>query len=158
MIRNLIKIAWRNIWKNKLFSTINVISLAIGLSASFVIGLMVYYDFTFDKFHKDADLIYRITTVYSSPEGEDYNYGVSVPLIGEVKQNITGIQQSTAFFTAEPSRVMNLWLQDFSYRIQISWEILAFSVFLVVLNAILTISHQSIKGAIANPVHSLRSE
>ncbi|OBX27308.1 ABC-type antimicrobial peptide transport system permease subunit [Gelidibacter algens] len=107
MIRNFIKIAWRNIWKNKLFSTINVISLAIGLSASFVIGLMVYYDFTFDKFHKDADLIYRITTVYSSPEGEDYNYGVSVPLIGEVKQNITGIQQSTAFFTAEPSRVMN---------------------------------------------------
>lgn len=108
MIRNYIKIAWRNIWKNKLFSTINVISLAIGLSASFVIGLMVYYDFTFDKFHKDADLIYRITTVYNSPEGEDYNYGVSVPLIDEVKQNITGIQQSTAFFTSEPSRVMNV--------------------------------------------------
>ncbi len=107
MIRNYFKIAWRNLWKNKLFSIINVISLAIGLSASFVIGLMVYYDFTFDKFHKDGDLIYRITTVYSSPEGEAYNYGVSVPLIAEVKQDFTGIQQTTAFFTAEPSRVMN---------------------------------------------------
>ncbi len=107
MIRNYFKIAWRNIWKNKLFSFINIISLAIGLSASFVIGLMVYYDFTFDKFHKDGDLIYRITTVYTSPEEVDYNYGVSVPLIAEVKQNLTGIQQSTAFFTAEPSRIMN---------------------------------------------------
>ncbi|TXD83180.1 FtsX-like permease family protein [Subsaximicrobium wynnwilliamsii] len=107
MFRNYIKIAWRNISKNKGFSAINVISLAIGLSASFVIGLMVYYDFTFDKFHKDGDLIYRVTTVYNSPEGEDYNYGVSVPLIAEVKQKLTGIQQSTAFFTAEPSKVMN---------------------------------------------------
>lgn len=107
MIRNYFKIAWRNIWKNKLFSFINILSLAIGLSASFVIGLMVYYDFTFDKFHKDGDLIYRITTVYNSPEGESNNYGVAVPLIAEVKQNITGLQQSTAFFTAEPSRIMN---------------------------------------------------
>ena len=107
MFRNYFKIAWRNIWKNILFSAINVISLAIGLSASFVIGLMVYYDFTFDKFHKDGDLIYRITTVYASPEGEEYNYGVAVPLIAEVKQNLTGIQESTSFFTASPSRVMN---------------------------------------------------
>lgn len=108
MIRNYFKIAWRNISKNKLFSLINVISLAIGLSASFVIGLMVYYDFTFDKFHKDGELIYRVTTVYTSPEEVDYNYGVAVPLIGEVKQHLLGIQQSTAFFTAEPSRVMNV--------------------------------------------------
>ena len=107
MIRNYIKIALRNIWKNKLFSAINVISLAIGLSASFVIGLMVYYDFTFDKFHKDGDLIYRVTTIYTEPEGEDYNSGVSVPLIAELKENVTGIQVSTAFFTSEPSRVMN---------------------------------------------------
>lgn len=107
MIKNYFKIAWRNIWKNKLFSAINVISLAIGLSASFVIGLMVYYDFTFDKFHKDGDLIYRITTVYNSAEGENHNYGVSVPLIPAVKQNVTGIQESTAFFTASPSKVMN---------------------------------------------------
>ncbi|MEO8774562.1 MAG: ABC transporter permease, partial [Gelidibacter sp.] len=53
---------------------------------------------------------------------------------------------------------MNLWLQDFSYRIQISWEILAFSAVLVILIAILTVSYQSIKAALANPVHSLRSE
>lgn len=107
MIGNYLKIAWRNIWKNKLFSFINIISLAIGLSASFVIGLMVYYDFTFDKFHKDGDLIYRVTTEHNSPEGQFSNYGVSVPLIAEVKQRVTGIEQSTAFFTSEPSKVRN---------------------------------------------------
>lgn len=53
---------------------------------------------------------------------------------------------------------MNLWLQDFSYRIKISWELLAFSAFLVIIIAILTVSYQSIKAAIANPVKSLRTE
>ncbi|MFT5890993.1 MAG: putative ABC transport system permease protein [Dokdonia sp.] len=53
---------------------------------------------------------------------------------------------------------MNIWLEDFSYRIQISWKILAFSAFLVIGIAILTVSYQSIKAAIANPVKSLRTE
>ena len=53
---------------------------------------------------------------------------------------------------------MNIWLQDFSYRIQIGWEILVFSAFLVIAIAIITVSYQSIKAAIANPVKSLRTE
>lgn len=53
---------------------------------------------------------------------------------------------------------MNIWLEDFSYRIDISWQILAFSAFLVIGIAILTVSYQSIKAAIANPVKSLRTE
>src|SRR5690606_8617981 len=107
MIKNYFKIAWRNLWKNKLFSLINILSLAIGISASFVIGLMVYYDFTFDTFHKDSDLKYRVSTAYSTAQGNGYNYGVTVPLTKQVKQGLTGIDNSTLFFTAEHGRVMN---------------------------------------------------
>lgn len=53
---------------------------------------------------------------------------------------------------------MNLWLQNFSYRIKISWQLLALSAVLVIVIAILTVSYQSIKAAIANPVKSLRTE
>lgn len=105
MLKNYIKIALRNLWKSKLFSAINIISLAIGLSASFVIGLMVYYDFTFDNFHPDGDLIYRITTEYTSPEGSGYNSGVAVPLAKAVKEGVTGVQKSTNFFTSDPAKV-----------------------------------------------------
>ena len=106
MLKNYFKIAFRNLWKNKLFSLINVISLAIGLSASFVIGLMVYYDFTFDNFHQDGELIYRVTTEYESPEGKDYNPGVAFPLTKAVKEGITGVQKSTSFFTSDPAKVL----------------------------------------------------
>ena len=50
------------------------------------------------------------------------------------------------------------WLQDFAYRINISWTVFAIAGVLAMLIAILTISFQSIRAAIANPVKSLRTE
>ena len=53
---------------------------------------------------------------------------------------------------------MNSWLQDFSYRIEVEWQVLVYAALLVGLVAALTVSYQSIKAAIVNPVNSLRSE
>jgi ABC-type antimicrobial peptide transport system permease subunit len=54
--------------------------------------------------------------------------------------------------------VMHSWLQDYQYRITISWWIFPAAGILAVLIAIITISFQSVKAAIANPVKSLRTE
>jgi ABC-type antimicrobial peptide transport system permease subunit len=105
MLKNYIKIAWRNIWKNKIFSAINIISLAIGLSASFVIGLMVYYEFTFDKFHKDGERTYRITTQFISPDGTDHFSGVNAMLADALKQNGSGLEDVSFFYTYDPLKV-----------------------------------------------------
>jgi len=53
---------------------------------------------------------------------------------------------------------MNKWLQDFAYRINMSWRMFGLAVALIMLIALITISLQSIKAAIANPVNSLRTE
>jgi putative ABC transport system permease protein len=53
---------------------------------------------------------------------------------------------------------MNKWLQEFAYRINISWWIFALAGIFVIFIAFLTISFQAIKAAVANPVESLRSE
>jgi putative ABC transport system permease protein len=65
-----------------------------------------------------------------------------------------------AFFIAVPVTwfVMNNWLGDFAYRISISWWIFLVAGFIALLIALITISFQSIKAAIANPVKSLRTE
>ena len=73
MFKNYLKIAFRNVWKNKVFSLIHILGLSIGLSAAFVIGAMVFYDLTFDKFDPDADRIYRVTTSFKRPDGEFSN-------------------------------------------------------------------------------------
>ncbi|HWZ14160.1 MAG TPA: ABC transporter permease [Mucilaginibacter sp.] len=54
--------------------------------------------------------------------------------------------------------LMNKWLQDFAYRVNIQWWILALAGLTAILIAFITISFQSIKAALSNPVESLRSE
>ncbi len=65
-----------------------------------------------------------------------------------------------AFIVAVPVTwlVMNSWLHDFAYRINISWWIFLVAGSVAILIALITISFQAIKAAIANPVKSLRSE
>jgi putative ABC transport system permease protein len=53
---------------------------------------------------------------------------------------------------------MNKWLQDFAYRINISWWVFVIASVVAILIALLTISYQAIRAAIANPVKSLRTE
>jgi putative ABC transport system permease protein len=53
---------------------------------------------------------------------------------------------------------MNKWLQDFVYRIEISWWVFALAAFAALFIALATISFQAIKSALANPVKSLRNE
>ena len=61
MIKNYFKIAWRNLWKNKVYSTINVVGLSIGMAACIAILLFVFYERSFDKFHTKN--IYRLNEV-----------------------------------------------------------------------------------------------
>jgi putative ABC transport system permease protein len=54
--------------------------------------------------------------------------------------------------------IMHNWLQDYEYRINITWWIFFAAGFLAILIALITVSFQAIKAAMANPVKSLRSE
>ena len=60
MFSNYFKIALRNIRRQKLYTIINVTGLAIGMASSILILLFVYDELTFDKFHENADQIYRV--------------------------------------------------------------------------------------------------
>jgi len=106
MIKNYFKIAWRNLMKHKVFSLINVIGLTIGLSASFVIGLMIYYDTTFDTFHKDEDRIYRVVTDLTSPEATFSIPGVTLALEDEIAEN-SNFEIVSGFYIERPSKVEN---------------------------------------------------
>jgi putative ABC transport system permease protein len=65
MIRNYIKIAWRSLWKNKVFSAINIIGLAVGMAACIVIMLFVFYEKSFDNFQTKN--VYRLNEIQSFP-------------------------------------------------------------------------------------------
>src|ERR1700741_465807 len=58
MIKNYIKIAWRNLLRHKLFSVINISGLAIGLAVCMLIMLYVAHEHSYDRFSKNADRIF----------------------------------------------------------------------------------------------------
>ena len=62
MLKHYLKIITRILWKNKSYSSINVIGLAIGLACFILISLWVNNELSYDKFHKNIDRIYRVNT------------------------------------------------------------------------------------------------
>ncbi len=61
MFRNYLKIAWRNLIRNKTFSAINILGLALGMATCLLIGLYVFHELSYDRFHEKADRIVRVT-------------------------------------------------------------------------------------------------
>ena len=60
MIKNYLKIAWRNLVKNKVSSLINIGGLAVGMAVAMLIGLWIWTELSFDKYHKNYDKIARV--------------------------------------------------------------------------------------------------
>src|SRR6185436_3486052 len=97
MFRNFFKTAFRSFLRNKSFSLINIIGLAIGISASLVIFLIVKYDFSFDEFQKDGDRIYRINGEFIFDGEVGRNSGAPIPMGNTVSKEVTGLD-AVAFF------------------------------------------------------------
>ncbi len=67
MFRNYLKIAGRNLLRNKLFSLINVIGLALGMACCMLIALYVNTEWSFDRFNPNIDRVYMVNKVVSEP-------------------------------------------------------------------------------------------
>jgi putative ABC transport system permease protein len=82
MLFNYIKIAWRNALKNKLWSFINVASLALGIAACLVIFLFIQDEKSFDSLHLNKENIYRLNEVQSFPGTNTQKVALSMPGMG----------------------------------------------------------------------------
>ena len=96
MIKNYLKIAWRMIMRNKAYSFINVIGLAMGICACIVIFLIEDHEFSFDKFHPDGECIYRIVEVAQAPSGEKMFLNSPVPEVAGFQYAIPGFEAKAA--------------------------------------------------------------
>ena len=63
MIKNYFKTAWRNLWRNKVFSAINIFGLSIGLACCILMFLFIQHELSYDKFNVNAKNIYRIFSI-----------------------------------------------------------------------------------------------
>jgi len=105
MFKNYLVVAFRNFRRKKIFSLINIAGLAIGISAALVIYLIVHYEFSFERFQKDGNRIYRIVTNMHFPDQDFKNSGVPGPLPAAVRSDIPGIEESAVFWVSNPLKI-----------------------------------------------------
>ena len=105
MFKNYLIVAFRNFWRKKVFSVINIAGLAIGISAAIVIYLIVHYEFSYEKFQRDRGRIYRVVTNMHFPDQDFKNSGVPGPLPAAARSEVSGIENSTVFWEAGSMKV-----------------------------------------------------
>src|SRR5882724_13422741 len=97
MNKNYLKIALRNLWRHKAFSFINIMGLAVGMTACFLIFLYVRLETSYDSFHTKADRIYRVVTATKTPS-ETLTMGLTTTPIGiNAKKDFPEVEDAVRF-------------------------------------------------------------
>jgi len=94
MLSNYLKIALRNLWCNRLYTSLNVVGLAIGLSACWIIYRLVSYEFAFDQHHVNQHRIYRVVTRFNRDGQQSGFAGVPLPMVSAVRRQVAGIEHA----------------------------------------------------------------
>ncbi|RRB11908.1 ABC transporter permease [Larkinella knui] len=106
MIRNYFKIAWRNLLRYRLNSTLTITGLALGLACGLLIILHVKEELRYDKGFAKADRIYRINSENIGEKSR--RWAATSPILGiEMKQAIPAIQTVVRFHRPYPDRVFS---------------------------------------------------
>ena len=165
MLKHYFKIAFRNFWKQKSLALINVSGLSIGLACFILFLLYAVNEFTFDRFHANSENIFRDYrwsrgNKDEPPSGSPY---MPVPLGPAMKAELPDVQLQIiltmvsrdflkliliAVVIAIPLAwlVMQQWLNDFAYRINIQWWVFGVAGIIALVIAIITISLQALRG------------
>jgi putative ABC transport system permease protein len=93
MIRNYFAISFRQLWKNQLFSAVNIIGLTVGLAVSTFIALYVWHEFHYDRFEPFGDRTYRIMSIMKYGDQDVTFTGLQEAFGREIKQQIPEVEE-----------------------------------------------------------------
>ena len=99
MFKSYLKIAWRSLFKQKLYSLINVTGMTIGITCFILIALYIQHEWSYDKQHEKADRIYRVAQKQAGNtfRGSDEFAVTSIPLIPSMRADIPEVEAGTIF-------------------------------------------------------------
>lgn len=94
MIINYFKIAWRNLWSNKLFAIIKILGLGLGLSVCLLIFLYAKDEISYDRFHVNKSLVFRVIQDWQIGKDNPQTIGTTNAIVGETfSREIPEVQQ-----------------------------------------------------------------
>lgn len=116
MIRNYIKIAWRNLLKHKIFASINIIGMAVAFGAVILLSMTAFYELSYDGFHENKNSVYQLYREEHIPTGNDNNTSVSAPLTPALKSDFPDLLASR--FGDFGGTVIRYQNKEFNYTVR----------------------------------------
>src|SRR5262245_40660393 len=92
MITDNIQFILRRFTRQKLNTFLHIVGLTIGISVCTLIGLFLFYELSFDNYHKNADRIYRINSVWTDNDKKDYHFSTPTPLAAALRTEVSGLE------------------------------------------------------------------
>ena len=115
MIRNILLVTWRNLIKNRFYTSINIIGLALGIAAFILIGAYVRFEKSYDRMHRDAENIYRVESMFYKGENLTDNWPTSTNGYARaMKDHLPGISSFTRINWYDAERVIRF--NNIKYR------------------------------------------
>lgn len=97
MIRNYLKTLWRNMRKHKLHTSINIIGMAVAFTCTILLLLLVYFQYSFDDFHRNRDRIFQVYSHAMGPKGAEKSGSMGYPVAPTLKAENIGIEKATRY-------------------------------------------------------------
>src|SRR5690606_33287808 len=99
MLHNYLRIAWRTLRRDKLFAALNIVGLAIGITAVLLIYIHVQDELSYDAHHPKAEHIYRIQAHYQFGDTKD-DFGITpFPIVPALLNEYPDIRQGLSLLT-----------------------------------------------------------
>ena len=98
MLINSFKTTLRHLWRQRLFTTLNVFGLAISISAGWIIYRIISYEFSYDATLPNKENIYKVITAFDSKDKNSKMAGVAAPLYQGIRQEIPGLENVVPVF------------------------------------------------------------
>lgn len=116
MLKNYIKIAFRNLVRKLGYTSINVFGLAIGITCCLLIGVYVVEELSFDRFHNNADNIYRVNVTYSMGGTSQSTYVTPTAALPTMQREFNEVVTGTRIFDVAMFSPQVVSLDDISFQ------------------------------------------
>lgn len=97
MFKNYLKIAWRNLMKDKTFTLLNVVGLSVAFGVAILLSMAAFFELSYDDFHENGDKIYQAYITQQTPKGPEAGTSYPAPFADALRTEVPGVEKITRF-------------------------------------------------------------
>ncbi len=98
MLKSYIQIAWRNLWKDKTFTTINIVGLSVAFLVAILVSMAGFFELSFENPHHNKDSVFQVYTINQTANGPVAGTSKSTPFAEALQQEVPGVAKKTRIY------------------------------------------------------------